>query len=76
MAHTGRPLFERAEYLVLTIHRDKEVAELQFARPNGTPISVTIPLAQLSDLLEDIGQKYPEALKPVVRVSKKKKKKP
>lgn len=71
MAHTGRPLFERAEYIGLTLHRDKEIAELQFARANGTPVSVTIPLAQLSGLLEDIGQKYPEALKPARSHSKK-----
>lgn len=63
MAHTGHPLFERAEYIALKLHRDKEIAELQFVRANGTPVSVTIPLAQLSGLLEDIEQKYPEALK-------------
>jgi hypothetical protein len=57
-----RPLLEAAEYIGLTLHRSKEIAELQFVRPNGTPISVTIPVAQLSDLQVDIAQKYPEAL--------------
>lgn len=55
------PLHEHAEYIDLTLHRDKGLAELRFVRPSGSQISVTIPLDQLSELDEDIRQKYLEA---------------
>jgi hypothetical protein len=48
------PLSERAEYINLTIHDDKDLAELNFVRPAGSRISVTIPLNQLKELYEDI----------------------
>jgi hypothetical protein len=52
------PLFERAEYISLTVHDDKDLAEITFVRPAGSQISVTIPLDQLKDLYEDIAGKY------------------
>jgi hypothetical protein len=52
------PLSERAEYINLTVHDDKDLAELSFVRPAGSRISVTIPLDQLKELYEDIASKY------------------
>jgi hypothetical protein len=55
------PFHEQAEYIDLTLHREKGLAELRFVRPSGSQISVTVPLDQLSELHEDIRQKYLEA---------------
>lgn len=55
------PFHEHAEYIDLTLYREKGIAELKFVRPSGSQISVTIPLDQLNELHEDIRQKYPEA---------------
>jgi hypothetical protein len=52
------PLSERAEYIHLTVHDDKDLAELSFVRPAGSRISVMIPLNQLKELYEDIADKY------------------
>ena len=55
------PFHEQAEYIDLTLHRDKRLAELKFVRPSGSQISVSIQLDQLSELHEDIRRKYLEA---------------
>jgi hypothetical protein len=52
------PLSERAEYINLTVHDDKDLAEINFVRPAGSRISVTIPLNQLKEIYEDIAERY------------------
>lgn len=52
------PLSERAEYINLTVHGDKDLAEINFVRPAGSRISVTIPLNQLKEIYEDIADRY------------------
>lgn len=49
---------ERAEYINLTVHDDKDLAELNFVRPAGSRISVTIPLGQLKEIYEDIADRF------------------
>ncbi len=54
------PFSERAEYINLSVHRDKGLAELRFARPSGAIISVSIPIDHLRELHDDIRLNYSE----------------
>ena len=49
-----RALSESVEYWSLTLDREKGTATIEFVRPNGGRIALTIPMAQLSDLKRDI----------------------
>ncbi|HWJ99960.1 MAG TPA: hypothetical protein VNR41_04555 [Xanthobacteraceae bacterium] len=42
----------------MTVHDDKDLAEINFVRPAGSRISVTIPLNQLKEIYEDIAERY------------------
>jgi hypothetical protein len=56
-----RGLSEAVEYWSLKAHSRKGIAEVEFVRPGGGRITLTIPLNQLGELKRDLDREVPNA---------------
>jgi hypothetical protein len=66
--HKGRKMIDRmrglseaVEYWSLKAHPRKGIAEVEFVRPGGGRITLTIPLNQLGELKRDLDREVPNA---------------